>query len=141
MKNIIPKFVYHGSVTPDIKMFEPRKRYTPGEFSENEINEAIYAGDDPAYCAAHAFPWGSEEGFNLFYENDKVVLEVPEKYKDSLNQKVYIYKLPSSAFKLLDIEPKGHNFWSKEKVKPIGIQKFNSVTEAIKTLGGKIRII
>jgi len=56
MKNKIPKFVYHGSIIPDIKIFEPRKRYTPGELSENEIEDAIYAGDDPTYCAAHAFP-------------------------------------------------------------------------------------
>jgi len=66
---------------------------------------------------------------------------VPQKYKDRLNQKIYIYKLQSDTFELLDIEPKGYNFWSKETVEPIEMQKFNSVTEAMEKLGGKIRII
>ena len=138
-----PEFVYHGSDQADIEEFEPRTRYTPGALQGQEMPPAIYAGDDPAYAAAHAFPWGSAEGFNLRYEAGKVVLAVPEQLAHRLEQKVYIYKLSGDAFEVLpDVAPEGHNFWSKVHTKPVEQPvAFDSVREAIEHFGGEIRII
>lgn len=137
-----PSFFYHGSVTPDIAELEPRRRYTPGAYEGKEILKSVYAGDDPAYCAAHAFPWGSDEGFELDFENGKVVLSVPEQFKERLSVRVYVYKLPGEPFELLkEVKPIGHNFATQEKVKPLAVEEFNSVEEAVNHYGGEVRYI
>ncbi len=135
-----PAFLYHGTTSFDVKKFEPRRRSTPGIYMDQEVPEAIYAGDDPAYCAAHSFPWSSNEGFQLGFIDGKVVFIVPDELKDRLNVKVYVYKMPSDAFEELgDVEPKGHNFWSKQIVTPTSYEEFNSVSEAIEHYGGEVR--
>lgn len=138
-----PEFVYHGSNQPDIAEFEPRKRYTPGAYEGQEVPAAVYAGDDAAYAAAHAFPWNSDEGLRLGYEEGKVVLAIPEKLASRLDQKVYIYKLAGDSFELLpDVAPEGHNFWSKQGVKPVEpAMIFESVRKAVEYFGGEVRII
>jgi len=136
-----PKFLYHGSLTPNIKEFTPRKRYAPRELGEG-VPEAIYAGDEPAYAAAHSFPWSAKEGFDVIYEDGGLVLIVPKRFVERLNHEVYIYKLPGDTFELLkDVNPKGHNFWSHEAVVPTNFNKYASVTDAVKNNGGILRYI
>lgn len=138
-----PPFVYHGSPNPNIEEFEPHKRYTPGAMQGQEIPPAIYAGDDPGYAAAHGFAWGSSEGMKLGYHNEKLILEVPKEHVDRIEHKVYVYKLPSGSFELLDdVEPWGHNYWSKVAVKPVEPpQEFTSVRQAVEHFGGEVKII
>ena len=135
------QFLYHGSSTPNIKEFEPRKRYTPGALGK-DVPPAIYATDDAAYASGHAFPWSSKEGFDLRYENGKLVLIVPEKEQDRLNQKIYIYKLKADNFELLpDVSPKGRTFWSLKPATPIEVKEFQTVKEAVEFYGGNIRLV
>ncbi len=133
--------VYHGTTTPDISELEQRTRYTPAILSDR-TQAAIYAGDDPAYAAGHAIPWSSEEGFDLDYEGEKVVLSVPDRFRDRVNQEIYIYILPGDSFELLEsVKPEGHNFRSLHRVRPLGILFFGTVQEAMNYFGGEIRFI
>lgn len=68
-----PMKLYHGTLTDNIELLEPRLRYTPGE--EEDSPAGIYATDDPAFAAAHAFPWSSLEGIDLHYEG-----RIPKKW-------------------------------------------------------------
>ena len=131
-----PKFLYHGSNVPNIEVIEPRKRYTPG--GAQDVPERIYAGDLPAFAAAHSFPWGNDEGFNLSIKNRKVIFKVPNKFKDRLMQKVYLYKIPSGKFEWTSEEGTGHTYHSRETTKPDEIQEFNSAQEAIEHFGGEV---
>lgn len=133
-----PELLFHGSDVADIENLEPRKRFTP---AGKDVPERIYAGDNPAFAAAHSFPWGSAEGFRLSVEEGKVVFEVPKKFKDRLTKKVYIYKLPSEKFEITTEEETGHTFHSQEAVKPIGVEEFESVQDAIEHFGGIVSYI
>lgn len=139
----IPPFLYHGSAAANIDTFEPRKRYTPG--NEKNSPESIYATDDPAFAAAHAFPWSSNEGINLYYDADEekkgqpcVHLEVPGSLYERLNQPVYIYKLDSHSFNWVQEEIVGRTYRSLESVKSLGCQRFSTVVEAVEIFGGKV---
>ena len=141
------EFLYHGSTTPDIKEFEPRKRLTPGALGK-DASPAVYATDHPAYAAAQSFPWSSSEGFDarfkrgLISKRERVVLIVPRKFKGRLNQKVYIYKLPGATFELIEgAAPEGHNFRSLVKVKPVDYKPFETVTKALIHFDGKIDFV
>lgn len=131
--------LYHGSQTPNIKVLVPNKRSTPGALGK-EVPPAIYAGDDKAYCAAHAFPWGSAEGFSLYFDkSNKVVFEVPVSEKERLNTKIYIYTVNADDFELLPtVSPKGHNFWSLNETTVLNVEEFTNVAEAITKFGGKV---
>lgn len=131
-----PEFLYHGSDTPDISEFEPRRRYTPGG-GEN-IPERVYASDNPGFSVAHSFPWSSNEGFELSVENGKVLFRVPRKYKSRLEQNVFLYKIPSVQFELTKEETTGHTFHSESKVKPIETQTFENVQQGIEYFGGTV---
>ena len=80
-----PTLLYHGTGVPNIDMMEPRKRFTPGG---QNAPERVYAGDMPAFAAAHSFPWATEEGFELSVEDGTVIFKVPSKFKSRLEQKV-----------------------------------------------------
>ncbi len=130
-------FLYHGSLTPDIKEFEPRVRHTP----EDGIGPRVYATQSPAWAAAHSWDWSSDEGIRLSVaEGGKIVLEVPKSLSQRLEVPIYIYRLPRHSFN--QAEGSGLTFSSAEKVKPVGqSEKFNSVTEALKHFGGEIIFI
>lgn len=133
-------YLYHGSTTKGIKLFEPRKRFTPGVLGKN-VPPAIYATDDPRYAAAHAFSWSSKEGFDTYYEKNNLILEVPKKFQKRLDQKICIYTVPKESFELLKkVEPKGRNYWSLQQVKPLSIKCFNSVRDAFIYYGAIIKI-
>lgn len=136
-----PTYLYHGSITPNIDTLMPRKRYIPD--NEKNTPECIYATDDPGFAAAHAFPWSSNEGIDLYYDEDeakvaRVHLEVPAKLFARLNQPVYIYKVNSSSFYWIKEDVLGKTYRSLERVKCLGCQRFSTVLEAIQTFGGKV---
>ena len=135
-----PPFLFHGTTSPSVEEFEPRNKSTPGIYKGKDVPDSVYAGDDPAYCAAHSFSWGSAEGFELGFKEGKVVFVVPNDLSDRLNVKVYVYKIPSDKFELLeDVAPLGHNYWAQQKVKPVSFEEFNSVREAVEHYGGEVR--
>jgi hypothetical protein len=135
-------FLYHGSITPNLTILEPKKRYTPGTLGKN-IPTAVYAGDDPVYCIGHAIPWSSSEGFDLVYNDAGIcVFTVPKDKKELLNQKVYLYTLSAKDFRLLpDVSPIGHNFWTHKKVKVLKVEEFENVFVAYKKFNGLIKYI
>lgn len=140
---MISPFLYHGSLTADINTLEPRLRYIPG--NEESSPESIYATDDPAFAAAHSFPWSSDEGINLYYDEDIenerkpcVCLEIPAALFERLHQPVYIYKLESHNFSWIQEDVVGRTFRSFESVKCLSCQHFSTVVEAIQAFGGKV---
>jgi len=136
------KYLYHGSTTPSLQELTPQKRYTPKTLGKN-AKPAIYAAADPAYAAGHAFPWVSDEGFDIYELNNTVTLIVPKKHRNRLNQETFIYKLPSKDFRLLKEEqdPKTRIYLTNKKVKPISVKSFKNVKEAIEFYGGKVEFI
>jgi hypothetical protein len=139
---ILLSSLFHGSLTDHIETLEPRKRYTPG--GEENSPSGIYASDDPAFAAAHAFPWSSVEGVDLYYEleGDKFehVLEVPESLKTRLEQPIFIYEVSAKNFELLNISPAGHNYRSLEPTKCLGKKRFETVSGGIHSYGGIVKI-
>jgi len=134
-------YLYYGTITPDIKEFIPKKRHVPGMRGSNEP-AAVHAGDDPAFAAAHAFPWSFDEGINVVYDRDKVVLEMPRALLGRLAEKIYIYKLPKEKFELLrGIEPRGRNYVCYERVQPVGVDAFKSVSDALRYYGAELKVI
>lgn len=137
--------LYHGSQTDNIEVLEPRTRYTPG--TEKDSPAGIYASEDPAFAAAHAFPWSSAEGVNLYYDSDEnnssqhVILEVPKSVEARLEQPIIIYEVDAKNFELLNIPPAGHNFRSLEAVKCLAKKRFENVKEAVQHYGGVVRIL
>ena len=134
-------FLYHGSIVAGIKELEPRKRYTPGVLGNN-AKPAVYAAANPAYAAGHGFPWGSNDGFDIYENKGIVTLIVPKRHKKRLNQPVFIYKISGKYFKLLvNDSPKTRIYISYKKAKPVEVKSFKNVREAIRYYGGKIEII
>lgn len=151
MKNVLLVFVfllsamhlsadslYHGSLTDSIEILEPNLRYTPGE--EENSPAGIYASNDPAFAAAHAFPWSSDEGVDLYYDEEGLVLAVPPKLFCRLFNPVFIYEVPADTFELLQIPPQGRNYRSVEPVKCLSKMRFDNVIVAIQHYGGKFRV-
>lgn len=130
-----PEFLYHGSVTPDIHILEPRKRHTPDARIEFE---AIYATSLPAYAAAHAFPWTSDEGIELNIINGKVTMIVPDEFKTRLTVPISIYKIASDMFEHTKEEETGYTWHTKQPVEVIEEKKYQSVISAIEELGGTL---
>ncbi|MBL7045870.1 MAG: hypothetical protein ISR99_02480 [Parcubacteria group bacterium] len=133
-----PDSLYHGTNDGGIESFEPRKRYTPNGF---DVPPRVYATANPAFAAAHSFPWMSSEGVDLSIDDGNVLLSVPEHIKHRLDQEVFIYKLSSDSFENTSEEATGETFHSEEKVQPQEVIKFGSVTEAVEHFGGKVEII
>lgn len=130
-----PEFLYHGSVVADLKILEPRKRFTPSE----DFREAvIYATPVVAYAAAHAFPWSSDEGFDL-KTDDIIELIVPTSQKERLHTPISVYKVPADSFEHLLEEETGLTWHSSITVPVLEEKKFSSVVQALESLGGVVR--
>ncbi len=136
--------LFHGSQTDNIGALEPRRRYIPG--NEEGAPEGTYATDNPAYAAAHSFPWSSDEGVYLCFERDEengreyVLLEVPKEIEARMQQPVYIYTVKSDSFSPVVSDLVGHNYRSVESVDCIAKQVFESVTQAVEFHGGRVII-
>jgi len=122
----------------DIEEFEPRKRYTPGVA---DVPPRIYASGNPAFAAAHSFPWSSDEGVDLSLENGQVLLRVPERIKSRLDQPVYIYTFDPDSFSHTSEEKMEETYHSEQKVKPHQVVQFRSVTEAVSYFGGVVEVV
>ena len=138
------RHVYHASSRSDLDLIIPRKRATPA-VEMGRSPPRVYAGDNPAYAAAHGIPWATAEGFLLLADLDEqgegyVEFGVPRDLMQRLDQPVCIYCLPREGFeRLVGVEPEGHNFASTNIVMPLARQAFPSVCAAIKCCGGVVR--
>lgn len=130
--------LFHGTQTDNIHTLEPRNRYVPG--GESASPPAVYATDLPAYAAAHAFPWSTDEGVDLYLEEERVILEVPKILEERLKKPIFIYTVPAQTFTAVTSDAMGHNFRSTRPVQCVAKQCFASVTEAVTSLGGVVRI-
>ena len=131
-------YLYHGSVVQGLVALEPRKRFTPGE---DVAAALIYATPLPGYAAAHAFPWSSDEGFDVAVENERVTLLVPKGCEDRLLVPISIYKLPADTFKLTEEEVTGQTWHSTSSVPVIEETKYPSVRDALVALGVQLKFI
>ncbi len=133
-----PVTLFHGTQTDNIQTLEPRKRFVPG--NDTVTPSAIYATDDPAYASAHAFPWVTAEGVDLYFEENKVVLEVPKNLEERLNKPIFIYEVAGTTFEAVTSDSLGHNFRSVQSVKCLSKRRFETVIEAVATFGGRVTI-
>ncbi|MBC7981801.1 hypothetical protein H7X65_01870 [Candidatus Parcubacteria bacterium] len=99
------KYVFHGSETPDIEMFEPRQAYDfiNGEKVKDD-EPAIHASEfsDIAILMALINKENCKEGFESgFHYEDKVILSVNQKALDQLNESSqgYVYVFSKEDFK------------------------------------------
>ena len=131
-----PEVLFHGSTVQNLKLLKPVKRYTP----DGKIDyEAIYATPLPAYAAVHAFPWGSNEGFDLDVINGIVEFVVPIEHKTRLNVPVSIYTISLDGFEFTKEEIVGYTWHSVKEVKVIKEEVYNSVIDAVSKFGGVIK--
>lgn len=129
---------YHGSTVQGLTTLEPRKRYTPA----GKIDfAAIYASPDPAFAAMHAFPWSSDEGFDIEMNGGKTVLIVPSVKAERLNVPISIYKIPSDDFQITKEETTGETWHTSEPVPVLEETKYDNVKQALENLGAAIRLI
>ena len=136
------KEIYHGTTQKDLQVIKPFKRYTPGgEDVADSIPPRIYATYNPAYAVAHSFPWYSDDGVDISIRDDIVTIIVPSDKESVLKQEVCIYTLPDETFIFTDEEEMGLTYHSTDAVQPIECRCFNSVTEAMGKMGGKILFI
>lgn len=132
------EYLYHGSAAHNIKILEPRKRYTP----QGKINySAIYATPLPAFAAAHSFPWSTDEGVELDVEENEVTLSIPKSLKERLQIPISIYKVQAEGFEYTEEESSGYTWHTIHPVEVIEEAKYPSVEIALKELGVKFRYI
>lgn len=131
-----PEFLYHGSDVGGIEELEPQKIYVPK--GNRRAPPSVYASDKPAFAISHSFEWSSDEGFDVYEKRGKMILEVPERFRNRLDQEAYLYKVSSENFTIAEDEETGLTWRAVRGVKPINVEKFNSVREAFERFGGKI---
>lgn len=130
--------LFHGSQTDNIEILEPRKRFVLGKDLSSPF--AIYATDHPAYAAAHAFPWATTEGVNLYFNRQQVILEVPKAIEERLKKPIFIYTVPAETFEVVTCDALGHNFRSVKPVRCVAKRRFETVIEAVTSFGGTVTI-
>jgi hypothetical protein len=135
---MVANILFHGTQTDNIEVLEPRERYVPG--TDTAPRPAIYATDVAAYASAHAFPWATAEGVNLYFEQERVVLIVPKALEERLNKPIFIYEVPGDTFQPVTSDELGHNFRSVSPVKCLAKRRFETVTQAITFFGGTVTI-
>ena len=131
-------FLYHGSATSGIKILEPRKRFTPAGKIEYA---AIYASTLPLIAAVHSFPWTSDEGIDFDILEKEITLAIPDSLKDRLQKPISIYEVSAKRFRHTAEDETGYTRHSIEPVEVLEENKYTSVIEAFKELGGEIKLI
>ena len=118
------EFVWHGSKTAGIKMFEPRQAHDIGG-GEGQSDKAVYAAYDPNFAIAMGLTEPDESGVeDKFIDHTKKPLQlVLLKGKIRSGQKIYLYKLPKQLFEKVP----GNENESKSEVgmKPCDIKELN----------------
>ena len=131
-------YLYHGSTTQNIKILEPRKRYTP----QGKIDySAIYATPLQGYAATHSFPWSSDEGVALDVNEDEISFSVPKKLAERLQSPISIYKISSENFKHTQEELTGYTWHTTQPVEVLEEKQYASVAEALKELGVDVKYV
>lgn len=129
-------YLYHGSTTQNIKILEPRKRYTP----QGKIDySAIYATPLPGYAATHSFPWSSDEGVVLDVDEGKISFSVPKILAERLQAPVSIYKISNENFEHTQEELTGYTWHTTQPVEILEEKQYESVEVALKELGVDFR--
>jgi hypothetical protein len=134
--------LYHGSIVRGLKYLEARHRYTPGV--EDQSPEGVYASDDAAFAAGHAFVWQTSDGILLGYFEDEttMTLQIPVNLRQWLDQSISIYTIDPKDFVVLsDVKPSGRTYRSLERVTCYEERRFESVWEAFTIYGGQIRVV
>jgi hypothetical protein len=131
-------FLYHGSTTQNLTLLKPHHRYSPaGAISY----DAIYASPSPAFAAAQAFPWSSDEGIDVEIIDEKITLVIPENLSDRLLVPISIYKIPVEKFVHTKEEDTGYTWHAIESVEVIEEVKYTSVLNALEDLAVQIKYI
>lgn len=128
-------FLYHGSTVQNLKVLEPRKRYTPAGKIEYS---AIYATPLLPYAIAHSFPWSSDEGVGLDIIKDNISISIPKAIKDRLKVPISVYKISSENFELTKEEETGYTWHSTKPAQVLEEIKYESVEEALKEVGSEV---
>jgi hypothetical protein len=101
----------------------------------------VYASDIPAFAAAHAFPWSTNEGFELSVSGvGRVTLSVPPQHQQRLQCPAYLYAVRANSFVSTVSEGSGHTYHSDAPVQVLSCTPFRTVEEAIKSHGGIIAL-
>lgn len=128
-------YLYHGSTTQNIKILEPRHRYSPA----GEIEyEAIYATPLKAYAVAHSFPWSSDEGVDLDVVNGEVLFTVPEDFRERLQIPISIYTISAENFEHTKEEETGYTWHTTKPIPVIEEEKIQTVEDALRKYGVKL---
>ena len=132
------QYLYHGSTTQNIKVLEPRKRYTPA----GKIDySAIYATPLPAFAVAHSFPWSTDEGVGLDVDEHGIDLSIPATLKERLQVPISIYKVSPEGFEHTKEDVTGYTWHTTHPVEVLEEAQYPSVEIALKELGAKFRYI
>ena len=93
------EFVWHGSKTGGIEMFEPRQAHDAGG-GEGQSEKAVYAAYDPNFAIAMGLTEPDENGEeDKFIDHQSKPLQIVLlKGKIREGQKIYLYKLPKQLF-------------------------------------------
>ena len=139
MNDTQPRLLFHGSGIPDIAVLEPRRIFMPGDVDPEQWPALVYASDLAAFAAAHAFPWDSEDGFQLSVDfHKRVKMRIPRALSELLRRPVYIYTVMAGNFEPTREELTGHTFHCSQLVPVMTCKAFASVEEAILSYGGAV---
>ena len=118
------EFVWHGSKTGGIKMFEPRQAHDAGG-GEGQSEKAVYAAYDPNFAIAMGLTEPDENGDeDKFIDHEKKPLQlVLIKGKIRENQKIYLYKLPKQLFE--QVPGNENEALSKVGMRPCEVKELN----------------
>ena len=118
------EFVWHGSKTGGIEMFEPRQAHDVGA-GEGQSDIAVYAAYEPNFAISMGLTEPDEDGEeDKFIDHDKKPKQlVLLKGKIREGQKIYLYKLPKQLFE----EVPGNENEAKSEVgmKPCEVKELN----------------
>lgn len=142
MRTPLPWVLYHGTTAGDVQELVPRRRYTPDNTHVSDVLPAVYATDDPACAASHAFRWRSADGITLGYEEDQLILRITAAEQGCLDQPIFIYTLPADSFdEIPDVPPLGRTYRSLVPVRPVGVDAFPNVRAGMAQYGGRIVVV
>ena len=134
------KVFYHGSSTSNLKKLIPQIRFTP---TGGEYKGLVYLTPNKGYACCHAFPWSSDEGFDLDMNDEtrELTFKIPEEHAHRLKIPIYIYEVEGSEYK----EMKGSVFTnldyvSDKEVQIVDATKYSSVKEGLEENGVSIII-
>jgi hypothetical protein len=109
--------------------------------SEAHLAALVYASNIPAFAAAHAFPWSTNEGFELSVSGvGRVTLSVPPQHQQRLQCPAYLYAVLADSFVSTVSGGSGHTYHSDAPVQVLSCTPFRSVEEAIKSHGGIVAL-